>query len=154
MKPIYEHTQFGSVILFIMLIPVLGLVAAVAVSDAQPAALIPAVIVTVFILFTMVIFGSLTVKVSPEHVLLHFGPGWPRRSIPVEQISGVRVVRNAAWMGLGIHFIHRGMIYNVSGLDGVEISLNNGRLVRIGTDEPAALARAVEAVMKIDLEKK
>jgi hypothetical protein len=143
MKPIYEHRQFGAVMMAILLIPILGLCIPFLVTSQ--ASMLPGLIVPLgFMLIIAFMFGSLTVKVDAEQVLLFFGPGFPSRSFPLEQIDEVRVVRNELWMGLGIHFIRGGTIYNVSGLDGVELSLRDGRLARIGTDEPVALARAIE----------
>jgi hypothetical protein len=147
MQPIYEHRQFGRVMLLIMSIPIFGfLFALILTNDAT--LLSPLLALLVILIIPGVIFSSLTVKVDLERVLLFFGPGFPRRSFPLDQISAVRVVRNSPLMGLGIHFIRGGMIYNVSGLDGVEITLKDGSLARIGTDEPAALAQVIEQAIR------
>lgn len=143
MQPIYEHRQVGRAMLVLLLLPAVGLVIAIALAG-QPAALLPLLIILSFMIFTALIFRSLTVKVDEEQVQLRFGLNLLGRSFPLDSITGVRVVRNPVWMGIGIHFIRGGMIYNVSGLDGIEITFEDGRLVRIGTDEPAALARAIE----------
>ena len=37
-------------------------------------------------------------------------------------------------------------IYNVSGFDAVEIQLKNGKIYRIGTDEPKKLEQAILAI--------
>ena len=42
--------------------------------------------------------------------------------------------------GWGIRWIPGGWLWNVSGLDGVELALVSGRRFRIGTDEPEQLA--------------
>ena len=39
-----------------------------------------------------------------------------------------------------------GWIWNVSGLDAVELLLGDGRVLRVGTDEPEALSRAIAQV--------
>ncbi len=142
MKPTYEHRQFGAVMLAIFAVPVF--LFCILLLTAQGRILPGAILLLAFLLITAGLFSSLTVRVNPERVLLFFGPGFPRRSFALNQITGVRVVRNAPLMGLGIHFIRRGMIYNVSGLDGVELTLGNGRLARIGSDEPETLANAIE----------
>lgn len=143
MNSIYQHRQFGLAMLAIMIIPTLGLIAAVGLAN-QPAALPPLVIVLAVLISTMIIFGSLTVEVDARQISLYFGGGLLRRAVPVEQIRQVKVVRNPLWMGLGIHFFPGGIIYNVSGLDAVELTLQDGRLIRIGSDEPGALAKAIE----------
>jgi hypothetical protein len=66
-----------------------------------------------------------------------------RKSIEREAIMGVTPVRNPWWYGWGIHLTPRGWLYNVGGLDAVELALSNGRTLRIGSDEAAALARAL-----------
>jgi hypothetical protein len=143
MQPIYEHRQAGSAILAFMLIPIIG-VAVALVPVAPQGTLFSLLLFLLMMVFISYNFSSLTVKVDAEKVLLFFGPGFISRAIPIETIDNVCVVRNAFWMGLGIHFIRGGTIYNVSGLDGIEITLKSGRLVRIGSDAPDALAAAVE----------
>ncbi len=146
MQPIYEHRQFGAAMLWFLGIPTVG-IALIAIFSGEPSVLVPGCIVA-FLALTGAIFSRLTVVVDPEAVRFHFGLNTFRRSIPVRDITAVRVVRNPLWMGLGIHFFRGGILYNVSGLDGIELALNNGRLVRIGSDEPAALAQAIEAARR------
>lgn len=143
MQPTYKHRQAGSAILALMLIPLFAF-AVILVLVAPRGTLFPLLLFLLVMLLIAYGFSSLTVEVDAEKVLLYFGPGFISRTIPIEAIDNVRVVRNAFWMGLGIHFIRGGIIYNVSGLDGIEITLKDGRLVRIGSDEPETLARAVE----------
>lgn len=146
MQPIYEHRQPGTAVLWLVGIPALGIVLLI-LTSGSPGAMLPLLVIPAFLLLVMFLFSSLTVRVDESCVRIHFGPGFWRRAFPLDQVEGVRVVRNGLHMGLGIHFIRRGMIYNVSGLDGVEITLRGGRRARIGSDEPAALARAVEAAL-------
>lgn len=143
MKPIYEHTQTGTAILFLLGLPILMVVLAVLLSN-QLEALLPLAVIIAFLLSVMLIFRSLTVRVDVDNIQISFGLNAFRTVIPCSQITGVSVVRNPVWMGLGIHFIRQGMIYNISGFGGVEISLSGGRRVRIGSDEPAVLAQAIQ----------
>jgi hypothetical protein len=54
-------------------------------------------------------------------------------------------VKNAWWYGFGIRVIPGGgRLWNVSGLHAVELLLKDGRRLRIGTDQPAALSLAIE----------
>jgi hypothetical protein len=148
MQPIYEHRQFGLVILVLLIVPVLGFAALIATS-VHPAPLLPLLPILIFMLATVVVFSSLTVKVLPGQVTLWFGPRVLRRSFSTREISEVRVVRNTWLHGLGIHFIRKGVVYNVSGLGAVELQLENGRRVRIGSDEPETLARAIEEARRV-----
>jgi len=54
-------------------------------------------------------------------------------------------VRNKWWYGLGIRLTPHGWLYNVSGLDAIEIVRRSGKTFRVGTDEPKALAAALRA---------
>ena len=43
-------------------------------------------------------------------------------------------VQNSWWHGWGIRFISGGSMYNVAGLEAVELLLASGKKFRIGTD--------------------
>ena len=89
------------------------------------------------------LFSSLEVAVTRGSVELAFGPGWPRKSIPLSTVEGARPVRNSWWHGWGIRLTPNGWLWNVSGLEAVELELSDGRRFRIGTDEPERLAEAI-----------
>jgi hypothetical protein len=94
------------------------------------------------------LFGSLTVTIDEEKIVAAFGPGWPHKAVPLAQVRGVRQVRNSWWYGWGIRITPHGWLYNVSGLDAVELELLGGRSLRIGTDEPERLVVAIEAALR------
>lgn len=93
-------------------------------------------------------FSRMTVTVDEGAVIARFGSGWPRRTIPVEEIGAARPVRNRWYHGWGIRKVGRGWMFNVWGLDAVELELRSGRAFRIGTDEPRELAAAVADVTR------
>jgi hypothetical protein len=72
-----------------------------------------------------------------------FGLGLVRKHVLLDEFTSVRVVRNKWYYGWGIRLIPNGWLLNVSGLDAVELVRRNGRVLRIGTDEPAPLERAI-----------
>lgn len=92
-------------------------------------------------------WGSLTVRIADGRLRLHFGPGWPNKSWPLEDIAAVELTRTTFADGWGVHRTRRGWLYNVSGRDAVALELKDGRTVLVGTDEPrrlrAALQRAI-----------
>ncbi|MFO1114875.1 MAG: hypothetical protein U1E28_04275 [Beijerinckiaceae bacterium] len=91
------------------------------------------------------LFSSLTIEVDAEEVRWFFGPGVWRKSIARSEIASAIPVVNPWWSGYGIRFMSRGWLYNVGGRDAVEIMTKDGRMVRLGTDEPQSLARALNA---------
>ena len=66
-------------------------------------------------------------------------------AVGATEIVGAEPVRNEWHYGWGIRFTAFGWLFNVSGLDAVELALDSGKRVRIGTDEPRRLAEAVRA---------
>ena len=139
--PSYRHTQIGWSLLLVLFAGA-GVVGFAASRTGWSA---PALAVFAFLGVVAAIFCTLTVEVRGGDVLLRFGPGLIRRRIAHAEIARVEVVRNPWHFGWGIRFTPYGWLFSVSGLDAIEIGLISGKAVRIGTDEPAALAAAVRA---------
>ena len=90
-----------------------------------------------------IIFHSLTVEISDRELRWHFGPGLWSYSLALDEIGSVAIVRNHWWNGFGIRMAPGFRLYNVSGLDAVELKLKSGDVRRIGTDDPQGLAEAL-----------
>ncbi len=135
----YRHTQLGAVVLVVV-----GLAAAAIIVPAfffrVP---VGALIVAGVLLVCLGLFATLTVEVSDGRVAVRFGPGVIRAQLRAGEIRRVQVVRNRWYMGWGVRQLQRGWLYNVSGLDAVEVEMTSGEIHRIGTDEPGALAAAI-----------
>jgi hypothetical protein len=90
-----------------------------------------------------VLFSSLTVEIGNGTLRSYFGPGLPARTVKIEDSDVVQVVENPWYAGWGIRISPHGTLYNVSGLQAVEVRLKDGRSFRLGTDEPDVLRRAI-----------
>jgi hypothetical protein len=90
------------------------------------------------------LFSSLTVEVSGNEICWYFGPGLWHYRVALSDIEGVRIVRNNWLNGFGIRARPGWRLYNVSGLDAVELRLKTGDIRRIGTDDPRGLAAALK----------
>jgi hypothetical protein len=102
------------------------------------------VIVVLVMLITTWLFSSLTVIVNNNEVRWYFGPGvWSYRT-ELADIQSARTVRNSWFNGWGIRMAPGFRLYNVSGLDAVEMKLKNGEIRRVGTNDPAGLAAALQ----------
>ena len=145
----YKHKQTGTVIL-----GCIGLAAAMMASFlamVPPNEWVPKLImIGALVLFAIIAlcFGSMTVRVSRDELSLAFGPGLIRKSYLISDITDVSAVRNKWWYGWGVRFTPHGWLYNVSGLDAVQISMRNGRQYRVGTDQPEKLADAIDKAIK------
>ncbi|SDB51303.1 hypothetical protein SAMN05660653_02528 [Desulfonatronum thiosulfatophilum] len=137
--PVYSHTQRGT-LMILAFVPAGGFVLHQLVQGG-PSWLWLLLAVAVVIGFT---FSSLTVIVTASTFQAHFTPGWPRKSEHLSNIAAVRAVRNPWYYGWGIRLTPHGTLYNVSGLDAVEIRTKQGKTFRIGTDEPEKLQRVLE----------
>lgn len=100
-------------------------------------------IVVAFLFLIGWVFGSLTVQVTPTTLKWYFGPGFWNKSIERDQIESVRAMRTKWWYGFGIRLTPHGWLYNVQGLDAVQVTDTTGKTTLIGTDEPEALVRAL-----------
>jgi len=104
------------------------------------------VVLAGLVLVLVVALGAsrMTVTVDAAGIDVVFAFGWPRRYIAMERVGDVSVVRNRWFYGWGIRFVPHGWLWNVWGLDAVELRLDSGRVFRIGTAEPNELAAAIE----------
>ena len=139
----YRHTQVGWLMLVALALPV-GLLALFLATTQLWVPLGPVLAV---LLVSAALFSTLTVKVDARQLRFHFGPGLIRKRIDLADVRHFAAVRNPWWYGWGIHFTPRGVLYNVSGPGAVELHLDNGKRLRIGTDEPEALCHALEQIL-------
>ncbi len=96
---------------------------------------------------SLLLFSILTVEVDGEEVSVRFGVGLIRKRFPLSEIESHSAVRNPWYYGWGLRRTPIGWLYNVSGLEAVEITMKDGRKVRIGTDDPAGLDAAIGAAL-------
>ncbi|MBL8137743.1 MAG: hypothetical protein JNL48_14045 [Acidobacteria bacterium] len=135
----YQHTQVG----YWMAGAMVGLAAIIALRVQS---------LTIFGVMCLVttlasaLFGTLTVIVDETSVHVRFGPvSLLRERIAVADVTHARVVRNSPLYGWGMRYIPHGRLWNVWGLDAVELQLRNGTRFRIGTNEPQELLQALRA---------
>ncbi len=137
----YKHTQIGYVLIIafsaaIMLIS--GLM--FAAGDFNPVA----IFVLGFMVLCFALFATLTVEVDDQAINLQFGIGVIQKRFLLKEIETHRAVKNPWYYAWGIHLIPDGWIFNISGTQGVELQMKNGRKYRIGTDDVEGLINAVK----------
>lgn len=123
---------------------VVGFVLVMSEADETEAAL-AAGASSVVIALVVLWFNSLLVVVDADRVRVSFGPGRPHRAMAIRDITGFRRVRNKWYYGWGVRRLSEGWMYNVWGLDAVELDLADGKKFRIGTNEPSDLLAALSA---------
>jgi hypothetical protein len=106
-----------------------------------------AIVVSIIIAVTMVLFASLTVVIWEKELEVRFGPGLIHKRCKLDNIESCRVVKNHCYYGWGIRLTPHGVLYNVSGFYAVEIKLRTGKKFRIGTDVPQELEVAIQQAL-------
>lgn len=148
----YKHTQIGYLTLFVSL--------ALIVFYAQFYTIISAdigsnlVVIAVMFVTLLILASSITLMatVDENYLRIKFGYGIFRKKFSIKEIASVKTVKNHWYYGWGVKvwFWPYMWIYNVSGFDAVEITMNNGRIYRIGTDEPSELEMAIKRAIEFN----
>lgn len=140
----YRHTQPG--ILMLVMLPI-GTLVCIAAGFAQPVLAARGGLWAAAILLAILawLFSSLTVEVTEDEIRWHFGPGLLRYRLARTDIESSRVVRNSWLNGFGVRMRPGFRLYNVSGLDAVELRLKTGDIRRLGSDDAEQLAAALKS---------
>lgn len=146
----YKHTQIGYLMIVVTLVVSILFVWAYITASSEPPSVDSGTNLLVTATMTLIVlilasFTSLRVCVDEEYLRIKFGYGLYRKKFPLQDIVSTKAVKNHWYYGWGIRvwFWPKMRIYNVSGLDAVEIQLKNGKRYRIGTDEPEKLEQAI-----------
>jgi hypothetical protein len=145
----YHHRQLGALTLMIGLLSIFLLAALLYFVEPHPVGI--AVLILLVVCFSL--FSTLTVDLTETDILVKFGPGLIRKKFPLASVRSAQAVRNEWYYGWGIRTLPKGLLYNVSGLDAVEIEMADGGVHRIGTDEPAALLEAIRDACGLEAKK-
>ncbi|MBI4087053.1 hypothetical protein HY416_03705 [Candidatus Kaiserbacteria bacterium] len=147
----YKHTQIG----YLMLVVLLAVLVLFTWMQITARAELPSynsgtnfavTAVMALILLVLASFTTLCVSVDANYIRVKFGWGMFRKTFAANEIASVARVKNHWYYGWGIRlwWWPRMWIFNVSGFDAVEIRMKNGKIYRIGTDEPDKLESAVK----------
>ncbi|NPE30088.1 hypothetical protein HNV12_19470 [Methanococcoides sp. SA1] len=141
----YEHTQTGYLIIVVLIALVLLFGSILSATGFEP------IIFAIMLLSLLILISFMTLKVmiDENYLRIKFGYGLFRKSFPLTETVSARAVRNHWYYGWGIRLWlwPKMLIFNVSGLDAVEIRMVNGKIYRIGTDEPKELESAILQVI-------
>lgn len=140
----YRRTQKGTLLVVVLLGGIASVWAIGVWGSWHP--VIP--VVEAILLLVLVLFRSLTIEVDRAELRCFFGGGLIRRRFPLSRIESAKPVRNKWYYGWGIKLTPTGWMFNVSGLDAVELTLHSGKRFRIGTDRPLEVVEAIDRLRK------
>lgn len=99
---------------------------------------------TITLLALSLLFYGMKTEIDNSIIKLSFGIGLISKKIQLNNVKSVEVVRNKWYQGWGIRLIDNGWLYNISGLNAVEINQKDKRsIIRIGSQQPADLRKAI-----------
>jgi hypothetical protein len=102
-------------------------------------------------LICLLIFYKLTIYIDNNSISFKLGIGLISRKYLLSEILSCRPVKNNPVYGIGIRLIPQGWLYNVSGLDAVELTFKNKKSkVRIGTDKPDEISQHINKLITSD----
>lgn len=147
----YKHTQIGYLMIVVTLAVLVIFAWMQITARAEPPSYdsgtnLGVTAVMLLILLVLASFATLAVSVDENYIKIKFGLGIFRKKFAVSEITSVAQVKNHWYYGWGIRlwFWPYMWIYNISGLEAVEIKMKTGKIYRIGTDEPAKLEAAIK----------
>jgi hypothetical protein len=137
----YRHRQVGWTILSFLAAGVLVALLLPRAAGGLPPDPTGRVVLTLFPLVLALAggFATLTVQVDRERLLLRFGLGLWRRTVPLPEVESARPLKIPWCWGYGIRLAPKGWLYRVGGRDVVDLLLRGGRHVYVGTDDPEGL---------------
>ncbi len=135
----YKHTQTGRLTLILMAIIALVIIVVASIEGWSWTPILVLGIVAI----VATLFGKLTVEVQDGWLKFWFGPGLIRQKFSLSEVVEAVALKNRWYYGWGIHWTPHGWLFNVSGLDAVEITLTSGQHFRIGTDQPQRLETVI-----------
>jgi len=150
----YKHTQIGYLMMVVTLAVLVFFAWVYITASAEPPSVdsgtnFAITAVMALILFILASFTTLTTSIDEQYLRIKFGRGIFRKKFPLTEIATVRKVKNHWYYGWGIRlwFWPKMWIFNISGFDAVELAMKNGKIYRIGTDEPEKLETVIKQAM-------
>lgn len=135
----YEHIQTAPIYWLLVLIGVGSIIGGVLSGDDVGQFALYGV--GALMLLLAMCFRQLSVRDDGDGLLISFGP-LPlfRRRILFADIESVEQSRTTLLDGWGIHYsLSGGWVWNLWGFDCVLIHFKNGKLLKLGTDDPEGL---------------
>ena len=145
----YKETQFGWFVIILLLI-VLALLSLCYFNQwgTNPINLIGYLVLLTLFFVSFLLFFKMTTILSDEHIHISYGIGLISKKINMNQLKAVRIVRNKWYYGLGIRILKDGIMYNIHGLNAVELELKKQtKTIRIGTQDSHKLKFEIDKVI-------
>lgn len=145
-----KYTQFGTVSIAVLL-PILLFFTykLFKTADIHGPETFIFMIVDLTLLTALLIFYKLTILIDNTTLSFKMGIGLIGKSYKISDIKSCTPVRNSLFLGFGIKMLWNGWLYNVSGLQAIELHFySKDSIVRIGTNQPDEISKVVNALLE------
>jgi hypothetical protein len=88
-------------------------------------------------------FLSLTIDVKDAQLSWYFGPGFFFRQLAVSDVTSAKAVQIPYWSELGAKCRPGNCVYAVNWGDAVQLGRKTGEPIRLGTNDPTGLIKAL-----------
>ncbi len=148
MEAQYKHTQFGALTLTILILA--GILTAYIILPMLADGRLAVALVTLCLyLLIVALFYSFTVKISEGKLKFWFGIRVISKSYSLEEIQSTQEVENPWYYLWGIKSIPGGWLYAIGPGSAVEIVFKNGKIIRLGTNQPNELKQAIDDAIMV-----
>jgi hypothetical protein len=135
----YQNKQPGTALLLIMGAAAC-FISLIAIDESNQ--VIWAVVITLGLVSFL--FHSLNIEVNDDEIGWSFGPGFWKKTLKKESISGVSIIKTKWYYGLGVRYMGSGWLYTVSGTTAIQLELKGGSKINLGTNDADNLVKAIQ----------
>ena len=143
MKAEYRHTQFGA-LMFVVFFVTGIVIAFFFLSMLAEGRMAAALAMIGLYLLGLALFYAFTIEVSGGKLKFCFGIGGIGKSYALGEIQAAQEVVNPWYYFWGIKSIPGGWLYAIAPGSAVEVIFKNGKMIRLGTDQPQKLREAID----------
>lgn len=143
----FKSFQFTWIILIVLLPLIVWIYYAYKLQlGSNPLSVTPMIILESVFLIIFLLFYGLKTTITKNSISLRFGIGLIKIKIELEEIMSTKIIRNPWYYGLGIKIIPNGMLYNVHGLNTVELTFKKKqKIIRIGSRDSKKLKLEIDS---------
>jgi hypothetical protein len=120
------------------------LIAVVALAIIGEGRTLSAILMVCVYLFGLGMFYSFTIEITEEKLKFWFGIGILKKAYALSEVQSIRVIVNPWYYFWGVKSIPGGWFYAIAPGSAVEIVLNNGKIVQLGTNQPKKLKQTLD----------
>ncbi len=142
----YTERQMG----WIAIVPIPGILVLILISyiyqwGDNPINFQGLLITSIIFIIGLLLFFQMRTSVGNGKIKISYGIGLIKKTISIHNIEQIKIVRNKWYYGLGIRKLKNGWLYNIHGLDAIELKMKNSKyIIRIGTADSKKLKKKIE----------